>query len=699
MLYKTVIIIFLLFASQSFSQLNVDSLWNVHNKSTNEETKIKVLSRLAKYYLYSNNTDSSLILSQKVLDYAKRNDIDSIKGEAYSKLTLIYIYKDQHSLALKFSNKALEYAVKSDNKLLQSIILGNIAIIFAKEGKIHKEIEYTKRSLIIAEELESKIDVTIALGNLAQAYYTLGYHETAINYTLESMKISKEIKDSVGIGYMNMQMGDNYEAIKKYDEAFEYYKNAVEIFEKENIPKQKANALEHCGSILVDKKSYSEATNYFSEAFATYEKLNDKSSIALVERSISKLFLKQNKIIKAEQYALSAFNYYKNTELKPALFNSSILLTKINIKLRNTAEAKRFLDLAQQLVQELYDLPKRVKFQEQKSNYYELVGNYKLAFQNQKLLNELLDSIQIKKDFTKALDIQIKYDAEKKQEENELLQTQNKLQQLKAEESRVFRNFSILTIFLLVLVGIVLFIRYRAKIQLNNKLREANATKDKFFSIISHDLKNPFTTLLGYTDMLILEYKNFSEEERKNYIGSIQKSAKHTFNLLENLLSWSRTQRGEIQIQKTELSVSELIDRTFTLVSETAKNKNIELRKEISNELTIFADDETISTVIRNLVTNAIKFTKENGLVKVSAIEQNNNVQISVEDNGIGIDPNNVVNLFRIDFHHTTEGTANEKGTGLGLILCKEFMKKNDGEIFVESTLGKGSRFTISLTK
>jgi signal transduction histidine kinase len=230
-------------------------------------------------------------------------------------------------------------------------------------------------------------------------------------------------------------------------------------------------------------------------------------------------------------------------------------------------------------------------------------------------------------------------------------------------------------------------------------LKDANATKDKFFSIISHDLKNPFSTMLGYADLLTEQYDNIDEEERRKYIGSIKKSAKHTFNLLENLLSWSRAQRGEIQIQKKELFAGELVDKTLKVLSETAKNKNIIIEKEISPQLILNADEETISTVIRNLVTNAIKFTQSNGHIKVSAFDDKNKIYISIEDNGIGISQEDLALLFRIDRQYTTEGTAHERGTGLGLILCKEFMKKNDGDILVESKFGKGSKFTISLPK
>lgn len=695
---KIYIILLLLISPKIFSQINIDSLWNVH-KTSEKKIKFEIINKLANHYLAVSKFDSALTLTNRLLEYAEENNIDSLKAKSYSNLLFIYTEKDQHDIALDYSNKALGYAQKIDHKVLLSTIYGNTAIIFGKEGKFQQEVEYTKKSLQIAEELDSKLDMAISYGNLATAYYAQGYHKTAINYTLKSMEISKKIKDSIGIGFMSMQMGDNYTAIQKYDDALSYYDKAIKIFSKENAPLEKANAEVSYGIILTEKKDYSKAYLVLIDALKIYEELNLSNGKAYVNKSLAELYLKQNDYSEANKEALTSFEYYKNTDLKPDLIKIYLLLAEIRLKLGKLKNSKHALDNAEFLLKDIKTLSLWENFYNQKSNYYEKTGNYRLSHKNQKLLTEIKDSIQNNKNIALTTDLQIKYDVEAKRKENELLLAQNKVQQLKAEESTTIRNFSTLIILILIVMGIILYNRYLAKIQLNNKLKEVNATKDKFFSIISHDLKNPFSTLLGYTDMLIMEYKNFSEEEKKNYIGSIQKSAKHTYNLLENLLNWSRTQRGEIKITKTELYVDELVGKAVKILSETAKNKKIKLIENIPSNLKITADEETISTVIRNVITNALKFTPENGTVKVSAYDKENSVDIIIEDNGIGIDKENLDKIFRIDSHHTTEGTAHEKGTGLGLILCKEFMKNNGGDIFVESKVGTGSKFTITLPK
>lgn len=231
------------------------------------------------------------------------------------------------------------------------------------------------------------------------------------------------------------------------------------------------------------------------------------------------------------------------------------------------------------------------------------------------------------------------------------------------------------------------------------ELKEANATKDKFFSIIAHDLKNPFGALKNLTEILKDMYKEFSEEEKLEIINEMYKSSNKVYELLENLLTWSRSQRGKIEFQLEETNLKLITNNSIELLKEAANKKNIKLTDLIPDDLEIKCDVNMITTVVRNLVSNAIKFTPENGEVKVFAEETENEVIIAVQDNGIGIAKEDIAKLFRIDVHHTTIGTSDEKGTGLGLILCKEFVDKHGGSIWVESELGKGTTFKFSIPK
>ncbi|MGA2406604.1 MAG: two-component regulator propeller domain-containing protein [Bacteroidales bacterium] len=232
-----------------------------------------------------------------------------------------------------------------------------------------------------------------------------------------------------------------------------------------------------------------------------------------------------------------------------------------------------------------------------------------------------------------------------------------------------------------------------------SELNELNASKDKFFSIIAHDLKNPFNTIIGFSEMLKEEITSGELNKSGEYAGMIYDSATKTYRLLENLLEWANSQRGKISFNPIPLNLSEIFKEDFRILNEIAGRKNIELNSRFTDDLTIVADKNMIKTILRNLISNAIKFTYKNGKVEITATIDNKQVEISVSDSGIGMTKETMAKLFRIDSNLSTHGTENEKGTGLGLILCKEFVEKHGGKIWVESESGKGSIFRFTLPR
>ncbi len=232
----------------------------------------------------------------------------------------------------------------------------------------------------------------------------------------------------------------------------------------------------------------------------------------------------------------------------------------------------------------------------------------------------------------------------------------------------------------------------------SEKLKEANDTKDRFFSIIAHDLRSPFTSILGFSRLLNEEYDDFSDDERKMMIRQILNSTESTFQLLDNLLTWAKTQLGRVSYSPEVFEITPLILETINLVLPQARIKGISLKVLNIEKANVFADVNMIRTVIRNLLSNSIKFSYEGSTVSIEAITVEKMVQICIADNGTGIEPEKLSKLFSINEQiRSTKGTANEKGTGLGLILCKEFIEKNGGNISVESKGGEGSKFCFTI--
>lgn len=228
-------------------------------------------------------------------------------------------------------------------------------------------------------------------------------------------------------------------------------------------------------------------------------------------------------------------------------------------------------------------------------------------------------------------------------------------------------------------------------------LQDVNATKDKFFSIIAHDLKSPLNTIVGFLQLLNDHVEAFSIEELKHFAGSMNKSVKNLLGLLDNLLQWSRSQTGTIEYNPTDVHLKALISENLSLLNGHAQSKGITLENYVPDHLYIKADMNMLQVVFRNLLSNAVKFTRTGGQVFVETEATPHTINIAVKDNGVGMSAEKLSKLFHIDSRQISNGTAQEKGNGLGLLLCKEFVEKNKGKITVESYPGKGTAFIISL--
>jgi signal transduction histidine kinase len=234
----------------------------------------------------------------------------------------------------------------------------------------------------------------------------------------------------------------------------------------------------------------------------------------------------------------------------------------------------------------------------------------------------------------------------------------------------------------------------------NNELKQflqLNADKDRFISILAHDLRSPFNALLGLSELLIQNIRQYDINEILNLLNQINNSARNTYILLEDLLKWARAESGKIPFEPQKLSFMDICKDTLEILNPNADAKNIKIDYSTSNHLNVFADIDMLKTILRNLVSNAIKFTDKNGTININAKENSGNATISVSDNGTGIKPDVLTKLFDISQVLTTTGTAEEKGTGLGLLLCKGFVEKHGGKIWVESEVGKGSDFKFTL--
>ncbi|PJA95516.1 MAG: hypothetical protein CO129_11390, partial [Ignavibacteriales bacterium CG_4_9_14_3_um_filter_34_10] len=316
-------------------------------------------------------------------------------------------------------------------------------------------------------------------------------------------------------------------------------------------------------------------------------------------------------------------------------------------------------------------------------------NNFKSAFGYQKKFDNLNEKLFGQETSNKISDLQTAFAIEKREKENALLKKDN-------EFKKTTFGYLVLasTLFL---IGIVLLIsQNRLQKKSNSLLAELNNSKDKFFSVIAHDLKNPFGAILSYAEFLKGDYDAMDDEERKEIISGIHNAANHVQNLLNDLLTWARTQKGEIGVNKSQINLYDLTEEISNSYQLTAEKKKIKTEINIDKGIIVNADKFILTTIIGNLLNNALKFSFPDNKILIDAKKENDIIKISVADFGVGMDETTVKNIFNLDSKLTTKGTANETGTGLGLKICKEFANIHNGNLFLESKPNKGSKITFT---
>ena len=567
----------------------------------------------------------------------------------------------------------------------------------------------------------------VSFNNIGVNYWAKGEFETALSFYYKSLEISEKLDDGNLISACINNIAMIHSRLKQYDKAIEYYKKAEEIAISLKNVKDQIKYNNNIGNVFMSMKKYEEAKAYYLTNLELCEQQNDSFLTALSNHNIGLINLRQDNLNEAIIYFRKAFDVF--IEISNLNFSSSSAHNIGLIYLRQSKypQALEFLKKAEQYAIESQSLENLYLIEYDLAGYYVALTDYKTAFIYQDKYQILKDSLFNQENSEQIAEMHAKYEIEKKEIENKLLIKENDIQVLEIEKQTNIRNTFIGTSVLVILLIIILYNRFWVKKKANlalsqkNKVIEnqkeqlvitnenltkhydqiklLNATKDKFFSIIAHDLKSPFNIILGYADLLVSDYDKFDDTERKSFISKINHSSKTTYSLLENLLTWARSQIGRIKLTKEKLNLKEFINVSIEPYTPNARKKKIKLANTVSDEIVIEIDKHTLTFAIGNMVNNAIKFTNEGGQITIDAISDSNQIEISIKDTGVGMNQEQIQKLFRIEESFSTKGTNNEKGTGLGLILCQEFIEKNGGNIKVESEIGKGSEFIISLPK
>lgn len=596
---------------------------------------------------------------------------DSIRiGRAYNNIGMAFWDGNIYDSAIIYFEKAMYIREKLNNKEALAFTLNNIGTIYFHWSIYDQALDYYIRSLKIHKELALKDLLPLVLVNIGLVYKETGNPDKAIEYFNEGLKAALISTDSMAVAYSYYAQGLIHQETDP-DSAVYFYGKSLELYKAIKQSGGMLICFKGLGEIYIEKKEFDKANKVVSEMLALAEEENLPLRVAESYRYFGLIAKKNREERKAREYFLKSIAISKKLNVETFLRESYLNLSTVEEHLGNKEAA-------------LNALKEYVKLKSTVDNEI-----------HKKNLENLKNQLEFEK-FRRAQEIQ-KYE----------------------NQQQKYFIIGVLVILVIVVVVVLFLIRafsksnklnkklqqqnkiihYNAKLlsEKNTELEKINNSKDRLFAIIAHDLRNPFFLLLNLAEILKDEDKSLTEQERDKHIRHLSEVTTKTYYLLENLLNLSASRIGRIIFIPDFINIKAVIEHIYNLYRLQIKNKQITWIIDMSEDLQAFVDKKMIEIVFRNLINNAIKYTKINGRIEVRGIKQNQKVIVTVRDNGIGMSKEVRSTIFTQTFSEPIPGTNNEKGTGLGLSLCNEFVKKNGGEISVESELDKGTTFTITL--
>lgn len=483
-----------------------------------------------------------------------------------------------------------------------------------------------------------------------------------------------------------------------------YLYQAKEIGEAHNLTHVNTylNTLYNLAGTLQQNNKTDTAIIIYNELTEIYKANNYVSGLASIANNMSHIYRKKKDYPMALQKIKEALNYDRVTGTSMYIVGDMISIGKIYTEINQADSAIFYYQQADSISQASGLLSRSMEITKNIAEVYAANNRFEDAFYALQKNIAARDSFNIVETNKKLKELDNKYKIKEKDQENKLLRVESE----KDDKIIVFQLLLMILLLIIISAVISLLVTRKKKqkqivllndklLRSNKELHLANTTKDKFFSVISHDLRGPIGNTKNLLDAITEDTESFTKQEMANFLSIAAKELGKTFNLLENLLTWARTQFGSLQCAPQKIDPCLLVEETVEPLVLIARNKQINITTNVKDCNTIFADKEMLSFIIRNLVTNAIKFTPENGEVAINGYKQENQYLISVSDNGVGMSALQLQDIFKIEENNSTKGTNNEPGTGLGLVLCKEFADINKIDIKVKSSAEKGSTFTL----
>lgn len=722
---------------------SVDLMYRLQNYA---QEKFDTLEIIKTEYIIGFLFQSNLSYNPKYLDSSKKHFFNSLilldykdntdyRFRTYLQLGKLYQEVNPQSSQVYYE-KALKIAEEVNYDYNYLLLLSQrIAYLNLKLSRYQKVILHSLKVIEIYNTLGKEKEKISYLNYLGNSYFQLGKYEKALNYYFQELELRRKYDiNPLNDSFLD-QLAKVYTAMGQYEKALEYHNRAIQLINNQNnldkVTKESKIAKYYLkiGVIYYLKENYNKSLEFYKQALNFVGNSNDDTNLkgkSIIYNNMALNYKSLGSVEKSLEMINKSEDIINKIGLDSYEFYTLTSFSEIYSKLNKFNESEKYLLKAIELAK------KEENSNDEKNAIYLLYNLYKkfnkyemalVTYQNYKNMSDSLINLEMT---DRLVEFQTVYEMEKRNQENEALKTANRLQREKAElERQSFILTSLFSLLVIVVLMVLFYFRKRATnvlvlsnitiegqnarlLELNENLRKSestlrhsNTTKDKFISIIAHDLKNPMHSIGFSADLMINYYHNLDDDKKLVHLKGIYKTSNHAYDLLENLLHWARAQSKAISYEPNNINISEVIKDVVDLSFNSADNKNVSILNNVTKSYDVYVDRNMIEAVIRNLLSNSIKFSNENGKIEISLFVIKEYAIIEVNDNGIGIPENIIDKLFKIEEQISTPGTMKESGTGLGLLLCKEFVTINRGDIWVESIFGEGStfKFTIPMNK
>lgn len=711
-----ILFVFYSIAIQPVSSMN-DSI-TAKLKTTPDSLKSKFLLDISKEYV-DINLDSAIYFGHEALKYANSNNENENIIHANITLSKRYSSNGDFNKSLQYLDQAYELSLNLKDSLIISEIFSTYGQLYSSKSEYDKAKKYFDKSISISKKIKDKKFIARSLTGIGAVYWERGDLERAIQKFIEAYEIIEEFKDPELEISVLIFMGIVYSNEGQTEKALEVFFKVLEIAEREDHLSTISVIYNNIAVVYLREKKIKKALEYLEKCLELKKDLGDQKGVALALNNIGETYLELNDLDKAKTNLLEAIAINRKLNFETEIIYNLNSLAQVYLAYGRPQKAAEYIEEGLYLCNKHKIKSVQQDFLKLQSEYYYSVANYKQAYKSFEKFNNLKDSLSNVSKSDKIAQLQTQFEAEKKEKENEMLRVTNLYTQEKLTQEKKIKNYLfVFAIFAILSFGLI-FILFKSKVsankrinsvndeleesnqkleETNQKLEVMNATKDKFFSIIAHDLRSPFNSILGFSKLITTEISTSKDLEIiKEYNDSVNESADNLFSLLENLLQWAKCQQDKIEYSPVKFDLQDVIHSNINLFKLKTKDKSINLISDTKLETYVNADVNMVDTILRNLISNAIKFTNLNGEITITSEQKNGFFNISIKDTGIGISSENQEKLFSLNKNYTTTGTNNETGSGLGLLLCKEFVIKNGGDIWVDSEPNKGSKFTFSL--